>query len=89
MYVFFQNVEGTMWRSLEGVALAMGDKGVTSCLFWDINRLTEAVMQNPNRAVCFVRSQWTVVLLGSSSWAGDTIRTAVHLGLYDQVSDLM
>lgn len=63
----------------------MGDKGVTSCLFRNINQLTEAVMLNPNRAVCFARSKWTVVMLGTPSWAVDTIRTAVNLGLYDQV----
>lgn len=76
-----------MWQKFEGVALRMGEKGVTSCLFRNINQLTAAVMQNPNRAICFVRSEWTVVLLGSSSWAASTVRSAVNLGLYDQVSD--
>lgn len=75
------------WRKLRGVSLAMGNKGVTSCIFGNVSYLTRAVMENPNRAACFARSQWTVVLLGSSSWAAGIVHTAVTLGLYDQVND--
>lgn len=74
------------WRKLHGVSRKMGGKGITSCLFRNITKLTGSIMKNPNRNECFVHSKWTIVLMGSSSWAAHTVRTAVEIGLYDKVS---
>lgn len=77
----------SVWPKLQGVSRKMGGQGVTSCLFHNITKLTGSIMKNPNRNECFAHSKWTVVLVGSSSWAAHSVRTAVKIGLYDQVSN--
>ena len=79
-------ITGRVGRAAKGVALIMGDNGITNCLFRNISHLVQAVMLNPPKAVCFTKRQWTVVLMGNSSWAATAVSTAVTLGLYDQVS---
>ena len=64
----------------------MGEKEVSICHFLNMRHLVRVVMRSPNKAECFTHSQWSIVLMGSSSWAANEVYTATTIGLYDQVS---
>lgn len=72
-------------ESMVGVASEAWLRGVAVCTFTNITVLTQEVMRQPSLARCFHDRQWTVVLVGSSTWAASVILAAPTLELYDQV----
>ncbi|KAK4327588.1 hypothetical protein Pmani_001945 [Petrolisthes manimaculis] len=58
--------------------------GVSICTFSSLAALTQEVMLRPSLATCFQGSQWTVVVVGTPSWAASIIVTSPSLGLYHQ-----
>ncbi|KAK3879745.1 hypothetical protein Pcinc_015731 [Petrolisthes cinctipes] len=76
--------QGVGRRSMEMMTWAIWQHGVSICTFSSLAALTREVMLRPSLATCFHGRQWTVVLVGTPSWAASTIVTSPSLGLYHQ-----
>ncbi|KAK4297279.1 hypothetical protein Pmani_030286 [Petrolisthes manimaculis] len=76
--------QGVGRRSMEMMTWAVWQHGVSICTFSSLAAMTQEVMLRPSLATCFHGRHWTVMVVGTPSWAASTIVTSPSLGLYHQ-----